>query len=570
MSGLFARLWRGDRSVVAPLNSSLVLTAGRSGPGDASLVRASATTGRWPRRRTVSVCEWTGEVADDRLSTAVLTEMLDDLAPRLDCGERSELHDSILNAVRADLDAENSYALAKSLNLIRERLRSPAPELKLDSGEPVVVDRMRMVDDCSLWISGWCIGGDDTLSRLYLISPEGYRSGPVEGSYRYPRPDIEELWPETGTNHGFTRYLELSAPSHLSEGWLGELHHPSGSRFQVEMPPVIREPAQTRGSILVEASADRPAIETLRREHAHPALSRVQAYIRKGVTVESAVQHGEPPASPEVSVIVPLYERIDLLEHQLAHFWQDPDFAAAELIYVLDSPQLAPFLMGPAAELHALYGIPFTLLQLNRNAGFAGANNIAAAQAQGRLLVMLNSDVLPVRAGWLETMRAFHSATPNIGALGPKLLYEDESIQHAGMYFQMDPATRLWENQHYFKGFSRSLASANVTRVVPAVTGACLMVERELFNEVGGFCEDYIQGGYEDSDLCLRLIEAGRDNWYIAAAELYHLEAQSFPITLRSTNPYNAWLQTHLWSDRIEQVMRADAEAARPHLVPVT
>ena len=569
MSGLFARLRRGGRSVVAPLNSSLVLTAGRRVPEDAGGVRASTTVGRWPRRRTISVREWTGDVAEDRPSTAVLTELLDDLAPRLDSSERSALHDAILDAVRADLDGENSYALSKSLKLIRERLRNPAPELKLDSGEPVVVDHMRMVDDRSLWISGWCIGGDDTLGRLYLISPEGFRSGPFEGSFRYPRPDIEELWPETGTNHGFTRYLELSASTHLSAGWLGELHHPSGSHFQLEMPPVIREPAQTRGSILVEASADLPAIETMRREHAQRALSRVQAHIRRGVTVESAVQHGKPPASPEVSVIVPLYERIDLLEHQLAHFWQDPDFADAELIYVLDSPQLAPFLMGPAAELHTLYGIPFKLLQLNRNAGFAGANNIAAAQARGRLLVLLNSDVLPVRSGWLETMRAFHSATPNIGALGPKLLYEDESIQHAGMYFQMDPASRLWENQHYFKGFSRSLASANVTRVVPAVTGACLMVERELFNEVGGLCEDYIQGGYEDSDLCLRLIEAGRDNWYIAAAELYHLEAQSFPITLRSTNPYNAWLQTHLWSDRIEQVMRTDAEGAQPHLVPV-
>ena len=335
------------------------------------------------------------------------------------------------------------------------------------------------------------------------------------------------------------------------------------------MPPVIRDTAQTRGSILVESSGDQPAIETLRRDHAHPALKRVQARIRKSITVDSAVQHGEPPSSPEVSIIVPLYERIDLLEHQLAHFWQDPDLAAAELIYVLDSPQLGSLLARPAAELHALYGLPFKLLRLNRNAGFAAANNIGASYASGRLLLLLNSDVLPARAGWLETMRAFHSATPGIGALGPKLLYEDDSIQHAGMYFQIDPSTRFWENQHYYKGFSRSLAAANVTRAVPAVTGACLMVERALYNEVGGLCEDYIQGGYEDSDLCLRLIEAGRDNWYIAAAELYHLEAQSFPITMRSTNPYNSWLQTHLWNDRIQQVMRDQPEGAEAHLVPV-
>ena len=77
------------------------------------------------------------------------------------------------------------------------------------------------------------------------------------------------------------------------------------------------------------------------------------------------------------------------------------------------------------------------------------------------------------------------------------------------MYFQRDPTTRLWENQHYFKGFSRSLAAANVNRPVPAVTGACLMIDRALYDEVGGLREDYVQGGYEDSDLCLRLIEAG-------------------------------------------------------------
>ena len=119
------------------------------------------------------------------------------------------------------------------------------------------------------------------------------------------------------------------------------------------------------------------------------------------------------------------------------------------------------------------------------------------------------------------------------------------------MYFQLDPSTRVWENQYYYKGFSRSLPAANVNRPVPAITGACLMIDRTLYGELGGLCEDYIQGGYEDSDLCLRMIEAGRENWYMGGVELYHLEAQSFPIHLRSTNPYNAWLQTHLWDGRI-------------------
>ena len=112
--------------------------------------------------------------------------------------------------------------------------------------------------------------------------------------------------------------------------------------------------------------------------------------------------------------------------------------------------------------------------------------------------------------------------------LGPKLLYGDDSLQHAGMYFHRDAfPNRLWLNQHYFKGFPRRYAPANVCRPVPAVTGACLMLQRELFENLGGWDESYVQGDYEDSDLCLRAYQRGCQNWYLPAAELYHLEGQS-------------------------------------------
>src|SRR5206468_1553596 len=109
----------------------------------------------------------------------------------------------------------------------------------------------------------------------------------------------------------------------------------------------------------------------------------------------------------DVSIIVPLYQRIDFLEHQLAQFVHDPDIRQAELIYVLDSPELKIGLRHSAAQLSSLYRIPFRIATLKRNVGFAGANNIGASLARGRLLLLLNSDVLPDRSGWLKTMRAF-------------------------------------------------------------------------------------------------------------------------------------------------------------------
>jgi GT2 family glycosyltransferase len=253
---------------------------------------------------------------------------------------------------------------------------------------------------------------------------------------------------------------------------------------------------------------------------------------------------------------VPLYKRTDFVEHQLLQFTQDPDLARVDLVYVLDSPELADSLAQDARQLFALYGLPFRVVTLSRNSGFAAANNAGASVARGRLLVLLNSDVIPDRPGWLSTMRDFYERTPEIGALGPKLLYEDDSLQHAGLYFYRAPGSSIWENSHCFKGLHGSLPAANVARPVPAVTAACMMIERELYERLGGLSGRYVRGDYEDSELCLRLGEQGRQSWYLPDAELYHLEAQSYtPDLRRVASQYNMWLHTHLWNDQIGAAM---------------
>jgi GT2 family glycosyltransferase len=200
--------------------------------------------------------------------------------------------------------------------------------------------------------------------------------------------------------------------------------------------------------------------------------------------------------------------------------------------------------------------VPFRVAVLDRNVGFSTANNLGASLARGRLLTLLNSDVLPDRPGWAPALAAFHDATPEIGALGPKLLFEDDSLQHAGLYFRRLAPNAAWSNEHFFKGLHRALPAANVARPVPAVTGACLMIARDLYQDMGGLRGTYVQGDYEDSDLCLRLIDAGHTNWYCAQIELYHLEAQSFDHGLRQlTGRYNCRLHSHLWDATIEEVM---------------
>src|SRR4030095_15612959 len=194
--------------------------------------------------------------------------------------------------------------------------------------------------------------------------------------------------------------------------------------------------------------------------------------------VGSVTSFGEIPETTDVSIVIPLYLQIEHMEVQLAQVADDPDFLETDLIYVLDSPQQAEELLSYAADLHPIYRIPFRVAVLNRNAGFAAANNAGAALPSGRLLLLLNSDVLPERPGWLGRMRTFYDATAKIGALGAKLLYEDDSIQHAGMYFHRPAGSSKGVDGHYFKGMHRSLPAAGEARVVPFVSGSCLMIAR--------------------------------------------------------------------------------------------
>jgi GT2 family glycosyltransferase len=201
------------------------------------------------------------------------------------------------------------------------------------------------------------------------------------------------------------------------------------------------------------------------------------------------------------------------------------------------------------------------------NAGYAAANNTGARYASGRALLLLNSDVVPERSGWLAPFVAALDEDTRVGAVGPKLLFEDGSLQHAGMYFARD-LRGAWYNDHFHKGFPRDYAPASVRREVPAVTGAALLVRRSLFEEVGGFTEDFIIGDYEDSDLCLKARRAGFTITYVPTVELYHFERRSIRLHAGYTRTvaaaYNRRLHSLRWSNAMAELMGEGAAKPKP------
>jgi GT2 family glycosyltransferase len=468
--------------------------------------------------------------------------------------------------------------LAVELRRFRDavRIRRPHCQIAVDVAQGLFIDAVHRVDDRSFYVRGWMRDAADEITGLAALSPEGSRVELASTLAHFPRPDVEQFYgapsEEQGmARPGFVAHIELPAPSVLPDGWVFELHNAGGVAVEAVAPTVADDAGLTRSVVLADLSHETPGEDVLVRDHTFPALRKLGARHHWSGAITSVTQYGTPPADPVTSVIVPLYRRIDFVEHQLAHFVDDPDLPRTDLIYVLDSPEMAVELAATAAALHRLYGVPFRTVVLRRNLGFADANNAGVSAARGRLLLLLNSDVIPDRPGWLSTMVDFLDATPAAGAVGPKLVYEDGSIQHAGMYFLRPEGSPWWENAHYHKGLHRSFPGAAQTRVVPALTGACLLLTRELWDKVGGLSGTYVQGDYEDSDLCLRIGELGYDCWYLPAAELYHLEGQSYPTPLRRlTSRFNTWLHTHLWDARITELMQAASGPPAPPAPAVT
>lgn len=552
---------------------------------DPRLVSASATFSRalllsvkapeeWPPDAALRVGSGEQALTLDAAALAARTTPLKTVVREHLAGLEPELRHEFQHFLGRALQqaSSGSRVLHQNLHALREALRERLPlgVAAPDQSQVLAIETLLGIDETSFYIEGWMRDIDSQPARLTVVSPEGGRAEILPTIARYPRPDLHAfddstLHADCEERHGFLAYFQLRAPSRLTGGWVVELENAHGDAIEAAAPPPIRNLAVIRERLLHDVGRDDSFERALLKNHIFPAMQRVQQLHASRVAVERVLDFGPQPLAPTVSIIVPVYRRVDLMEQQLAQFVHDPELRDAELIYVLDSPEHRDGFLDLAMRNHQLYRLSFRVVLMKRNGGFSAANNAGAGHARGRLLLLLNSDVLPAAPGWLGRLAAFHDATPGIGAVGPKLLYEDDSIQHAGLFFTREDERSPWNNEHYFKGLPRSLPAANIARPVPAVTAAAMMISRELYRENGGLRGAYVQGDFEDSDLCLRLWEAGREVWYCPEVELYHLEGQSYPSATRElTGRFNAWLHTHLCGGQIARTVERFQSNAAP------
>jgi GT2 family glycosyltransferase len=222
---------------------------------------------------------------------------------------------------------------------------------------------------------------------------------------------------------------------------------------------------------------------------------------------------------PLVSIVIPTRDQAALLRTTIDSILQRTDYDAFEII-VVDNDSREPEALAYLASLRE----PCQVHRWSHPFNYSAINNFGVRASRGEQLLFLNNDVEVINADWLTALLEY-AQFDSVGAVGGKLLYADGTIQHAGVVLNLGgPA------QHAFRDTPREVPGAprlaDLPRNCSAVTGACLMMPRRIFEELGGF-DERLRVVLNDIDLCLRIRERGYAVICTPYALLYHYEGAS-------------------------------------------
>ena len=264
------------------------------------------------------------------------------------------------------------------------------------------------------------------------------------------------------------------------------------------------------------------AFDRVLREHLQRAAPDV-AVVRGPLPGTFRLRWPVPEQPPRVSIIVPTRNQLHLLKRCLDSVIDRTTYADYEIL-VVDNASDDPDTLAYLAELRAAEADFEGRLRVLAHPGafnFSAICNRAAAQATGEFVLLLNNDTAVLHEDWLDEMVG-HALRPEVGVVGARLLLGDGRVQHAGVILGLRNAAA----EHVYGGeaadspgyFGRALLTQNLS----AVTGACLLVRKQILTQLGGFDEQVFPVAFNDIDFCCRVGRAGLKTVWTAFATLLH------------------------------------------------
>ncbi|MHB8190095.1 MAG: glycosyltransferase family 2 protein [Ferrimicrobium sp.] len=438
-------------------------------------------------------------------------------------------------AVRACLE---EYQLRDSRIVVRFRpCNGGITEAANDAIEVTVGDFVALLDQGDLlrdhalaWIVG-TIAQQPNLALIYSdedkFDQDGHRHDP------YFKPDWN---PELLLAQNYLAHLVVFERSRLvriggfRSGFEGALNWDLVLRFTQDLDPTRIGHIPTvlyHALMLPKTTAIAVNENTLVVEAGRRAVREALAHSGITATLEPVgddgafnLVHPLPSAHPLVSILIPTHNQTRLLQGCIDSLGTTtyPNYEVIVINNRCDDPDTISYLAEIAQRDH------HRVLDYPHPFNYAAMHNWALEQVSGEYVVLLNDDTEVISHDWLSDMVGF-GIQPGVGAVGALLFYEDDTIQHAGVVlgvqaeaghlYKLHPATATGHH-------GRALVAQSIT----AVTGACLLISREAWREVGGMAPE-LAINLNDLDLCLRLISAGYRNIWTPGAKLYHYESKS-------------------------------------------
>jgi GT2 family glycosyltransferase len=223
--------------------------------------------------------------------------------------------------------------------------------------------------------------------------------------------------------------------------------------------------------------------------------------------------------NPKVSIVIPTKDKLEYLSRAVESIKKKTKYSNYEIVIVNNNSQEKETLQYLK---DVKKGENIEVLEFNQPFHFGRLYNWASKKVDGKYMLILNNDIKVLNEGWLESMLEWIQL-PEVGSVGARLYYEDGKIQHAGVIVGAGGAAAHSHRLSAGDDFGYNGAIVNVRNYL-ALTGACLLVERQTFIDMGGFDEQF-DPAYQDVDLGIRLYEKGLYNVYTPYAELTHYES---------------------------------------------
>lgn len=405
--------------------------------------------------------------------------------------------------------------------------------LEVASGDYVAFfDHDDMLEPDILFEYAYAINDDPSIDMLYCDEDILTRDGKYIHPYFKPDFSIDQLRYNNYVCHMLTiRRSLLEEIGFIPEGYDGAQDHYLTLRISEETDNIHHVPKVLYHWREIESSS---VFNSDSKSYANEAGMKAVRGNLKRLGIDATVEpygppfayrvHYKMPAGTKISIIIPSHDEVEVLSNCIDSIVRLTEYPNYEIV-IVENNSVQKELFDYYDELTS-GELPVKVVTWEgKGFNFSSLVNFGVANSDGDVIVLLNNDIEVIEGNWLDELGGI-ACRKDVGVVGPTLYYPDDTIQHAGLGLVNTFAIDFFKESYKEASHTNYYSFHDMTRNVLAVTGACLAVRRSVYEEVGGFDEEFVVA-FNDVDFCLRIVDAGYLNVYTANTSLYHLESYS-------------------------------------------